>query len=555
MERFLIVIFFLFLGQIAYSQVDPETLSSINYKTVERLEIKSGSLKNGLNYTMRPMLRRDITNFALYIDTATTFLLTEQDQYNLQHIFLDNNDLIPENMVTYSAKPILKQLYKTPAHFYQYDNKDVSFTIDPIFYGNLSYDKEILNKHGYINTRGVYARATIDKWLSLYTSLTENQVRLPSFVHQKADSLKAVPGIGFYRRFKNNNDYDYFEPRGGISLDLSKHVGIQLAYDKHFIGDGYRSLFTSENSSANTFLNFNFNFWKINYTNLYEELNSTSTDGPDTLVGKKYKVSHHLSYDANDWLNIGFYETIIFARQNQFEFNYLNPIIFYRAIEQQVGSPDNSLVGFNYSALVKKRVKLYGQIILDEFRSADLFSNNNSWANKFGIQQGALYVDAFGVNNLDLQGEFNRTRPYTYAHNNLISAYTSDGQAIAHPLGANFNEFVGIVNYQPIDKLRLNATATYARYGRDPDSLSWGGEIIKKTYRNRPFDNGVKVGQGILNHSLNLQGRASYELKYNLNLDLQGVYKTHHIDNAPTQNELYAGASIRWNFGAYDYNY
>ena len=50
------------------------------------------------------------------------------------------------------------------------------------------------------------------------------------------------------------------------------------------------------------------------------------------------------------------------------------------------------------------------------------------------LQLGAKYVDAFGINNLDLQLEMNRVRPFTHSHNDSISNYTHYNQPLAHPL-------------------------------------------------------------------------------------------------------------------------
>lgn len=537
-----------------YSQSDTEATKSINYHTVERMEIKSGSLKNDLHLTYKPVSRESLTNFAIEIDTSSTFYLSPIDIYNLEHIYKDNNDLVPDKFFIESAQPVLNHFYKRPAHLFDIHTDAIDLQINPVFYGNLSYDNEIDDNIGFINTRGAEVRARIDDKVSIYTSLTENQVRFPGFLKDKVDSLNSIPHVGFYQRFKETG-YDYFVPKAAVGIDVSKHIAAQLGYDQQFIGDGYRSLFQSENANNAAFLKLNTKFWKVNYTNLYQELLLDGRDGADSLKTKRYMVSHHLSFDATDWLNIGLYESIIFAREDQFEFHYLNPVIFFRAIEQQVGSPDNVLIGLNYSALVKNRLKLYGQLVVDEFRIDDIRDGDKSWANKFAFQQGAKYIDAFGVEQLDLQAEVNRTRPYTYMHSERITNFTHYGQALAHPLAANFTEVVGIARWQPFKKLRFAGMATYADYGTDPDQRSWGSDIYNKNYRDRPFDNGVETGQGIANKSLNLQGRMTYELKHNLNLDLQGVHKTHRIEGENHLNETFLGASVRWNIGAYDYNF
>ena len=551
--RNFIVSLLCFVSSIALAQSDIEPLNSINYQTAERLEIKSGSLINSLDLSKKGSSRKRLTDLALQIDTASTVYLSDVDYYNINHIYLDNNDLVPPKFFTESPTPVLKNFYYTPAYLYDLHTDAIDLQINPIFYGNISYDKDVAKDYGFIFTRGAMARATIDKKVTFYTQMTENQVRYPQFLNQKADSLKSIPTKGFFQR-DPNQVWDYFDAKAAVSADVTKHINAKLGYDQHFWGDGYRSLFMSNNANNAAFLELNTNFWKINYTNLYQELLLDGRVGPDAVKPKRYMVSHHLSFDAADWLNLGFYESIVFARENQFEFHYLNPVIFFRAIEQQVGSPDNVMVGLNYSALVKSRLKLYGQLVLDEFRFDDLTGGNKSWANKIGFQQGAKYIDAFGVEQLDLQAEVNRVRPYTYMHNKRETNFTHYGSAIAHPLGANFTEVVGIARYQPYNKMRLSGMLTYANYGTDIDERSWGNDIFKD-YRDRPFDNGVEQGQGIANQSLNVQGLVSYELKHNLNLDLQGVFKTHDIENEPKVNEGFMGASVRWNFGAYDYNF
>lgn len=125
---------------------------------------------------------------------------------------------------------------------------------------------------------------------------------------------------------------------------------------------------------------------------------------------------------------------------------------FYRHIEGTVGSPDNAVAGFDFKANIGHRAQLYGQFLLDEFILSEITKKPTSWVNKWGIQVGFKYVDAFGIDNLDIQLETNRVRPFTYTHNDTISNYTNYNQPLAHPLGANFQEFLGIVRFQPSPK-------------------------------------------------------------------------------------------------------
>ncbi|MEI2709900.1 MAG: hypothetical protein V9E96_12960 [Chitinophagaceae bacterium] len=58
------------------------------------------------------------------------------------------------------------------------------------------------------------------------------------------------------------------------------------------------------------------------------------------------------------------------------------------------------------------------------------------------------YIDAFGIKNLDVQVETNVVRPFMYASTDSFSSYNHYNQPLAHPLGANFKEYIGIVRYQ-----------------------------------------------------------------------------------------------------------
>jgi hypothetical protein len=188
----------------------------------------------------------------------------------------------------------------------------------------------------------------------------------------------------------------------------------------------------------------------------------------------KYFAFHHLSINIGKKLNIGVFESVVFSDSSSFEWSYLNPIIFYRAIEQQFGSSDNVILGADFKWNAFKGFSVYGQFVLDEFVLDNIKEGNGWWANKFAIQAGLKYYDAFGVSNLDLQAETNIVRPYTYSHNPIVTAnngipygsYTNYMQPIAHPLGANFNEVIGILRYQPLPRLNVTGKIIMATIGQ-----------------------------------------------------------------------------------------
>ena len=74
--------------------------------------------------------------------------------------------------------------------------------------------------------------------------------------------------------------------------------------------------------------------------------------------------------------------------------------------------------------------------------------------------------------------EHNRVRPFTYSHRDSVANYTHYNQPLAHPLGANFNETIGILRYQPAPKWTLLAKAMYWKQGLDTGGRSFGSNIF-----------------------------------------------------------------------------
>jgi hypothetical protein len=333
-------------------------------------------------------------------------------------------------------------------------------------------------------------------------------------------------------------------------------VNVTFGYDKHFLGDGIRSLFLSDFSAGATFLRFNTKVWKLNYQNLYMELTPQYARGSDRLLPHKYATMHHLSINALKWLNVGIFEAVIFDRRDKYEFSYMIPIILYRQVERSLGSPDNVVLGLNFKAIAAKHLQFYGQLLLDEFTSKELIAGNGYWANKFGVQFGGKYFNAFGVNNLDLQGEINIVRPYTYSHFDSTANYTHYNQPLAHPLGASFAEILGVIKYQPVKKLYITLSGMYYQKGVDTGGMNYGGDIFKD-YDTRVAGYGVKLINGVKVQCASLNLNLSYALKENLFVDLGSNYRRYDYvtTTAPgiSNTCLYGGVRLNFARRLYDF--
>ncbi|MCB0475502.1 MAG: energy transducer TonB [Flavobacteriaceae bacterium] len=419
-------------------------------------------------------------------------------------------------------------------HFFKVQHPDYWFTIDPVVDLQLGKDNTDNINYTYNNTRAIQIQGGLGKKFNFSTSFYESQGRFAGYVtdiirtNNPLGSQGTVPGRGKGKGFKTMG-YDYPVAEAYISYSPNEMFNFQFGNGKNFIGDGYRSMMLSDVASPYPYIKISTKFWKIKYTNLWMFLEDVRPEVAENNVSpRKFVAIHHLSWNVSKRLNIGFFEAAITDNENKtgFDINFFNPIIFYRAVEFTRGSEGgNALIGLNTKYKLTDNITAYGQFVLDELTVGRLFDGSGYWANKFGLQLGAKYYNAFKIDNLFLQGEFNMARPYTYSHFNTLLNYGHFNQPLAHLWGANFWEGVAIARYNK-DRWFASAKLNFGKKGFDSYGFDYGGDIYL-SYDNRVADTGVKM----------LQGN-----KTNIFIaDLQGGY----VINPATNLQLFGGLIFR----------
>lgn len=559
---------FCFVSMYSIAQSGYIMVGSREYNIIDRLQLK---LKNDsiLNFSdIKPFTRQSVVERVEYINQLAAegkVQLSKVDKYNIDLLLKENFEYtkgFDEKDTTLSLKDVFsKKALTHPAYI---GIKRGDFSIYSTWHIDYTRGKDDnVNYRIFNNMRALSIRGNLTKNLGYYSYLFEHQEADPLYVRQFVKTYNAVPGEGFYNSFKDNG-YDVFNARGGIMFKATKNTAVQFAYDKVFIGDGYRSLILSDFSNNFLFLKLNTRVWKLNYHMLYAQLNATrSNQAPigsasgNYLYPKKYMAFHQLDFQATKWLNIGAFENVMFGRENGFDLSYLNPIIFYRAIERQNGSPDKVTIGLNIKANVFKNAQVYSQIIINEFTIDNIkrYSKGN-YTNKQALQLGAKLNDFLGVKNLDLQGEMNIVRPFVYSHYDTVSSFSHYNQPLAHPLGANFKEFIGIIRYQPIGKLQLEAKLIYYKQGLDSGGYNFGSNIFRYYSEGRPpisatnsaqRVDGFLIGSGILAKCMLFSFTASYEILPNLYVDGSAVIRNYQKQDAADFNTKWYSVGIRLN--------
>ncbi len=505
------------------------------YALIEHYEIRSGKLSSDLGAVVKPFTRRSVAAFAAHCLADSSLTRTRRDLFNLSYLQSDQWEWVHDS-IGKSKHIFAGNLYQKKSDFFYVKDSVFDLHINPVLYLGLGREQ---GQTLYINSRGIDIRGMLHHKLGFYTFFTENQAVLPSYVSDNwIQQVGVVPYEGFWKSF-GTRGVDFFTAKGYLSYNPLPSINIQTGYDRFFVGNGYRSLILSDFAPNYLFLKIHTQIWKIQYTNVFAQMQADIFGNQGGTFGgkafpKKYMAFHQLSMRITPRLNLGLFETIIFNRDtvnNYFDINYLNPIIFYRSVEQQLGSPDNAVIGMNFRGILWKHFSVYGQFVLDEFLLKEVRAGNGWWSNKYAMQLGVKYIDAFHVPQLDMQAELNLIRPYTYAHESGYTNMSHYRQPLAHPLGANLNEFIFILRYQICPTLSFTGKYVYITQGLDEAGLNWGGNILLD-YRSHVQDYGNHIGQGLKVTTNYVDATMTYMMKHNLFVDFKLIYRKQDSDSS-----------------------
>lgn len=491
-----------------------------NHRTFEQIYISSIDTSSNFHSGIKPFALNEV-NQIISVDSVSTKIQTNSSLINL---------VFNENLIS-SEKENFKLLINPIIN--------TGFGIEKTNSKNLS-----LNETAF----GLSIKSSLKKkWSGEFDFLADNS-QYPLHI----DRLLKLQNVGQGYGYTTNQQAMYFQ--GNLTFTADDVFTFQVGKGKNFIGDGYRSLFLSDYANSYPYFKVTVNIWKIKYMALYTNFQDIRFgNGNYSDYRQKFAAIHYLSYNATKWLNIGFFESIVFQAQEDnyyrgYEISYLNPIIFLRPVEYYQGSADNALLGGSLKIKLKKKNILYGQVLLDEFLLSEIKANRGWWANKYAYQMGLKLYDVLGINGLKIQLEYNTVRPFTYSYFeapsslNTLQNYGHYNSPLAHPLGANFKEVVGGVIYHK-KRWVFEAQSTFAKIGLDSNSFSLGQNIYQP-YNNREKDYGYITGGGINTTIMN----NSLKVSFVLNPKMQTIIQL-GINNRTYKNDFVNESTNWFSFG------
>jgi hypothetical protein len=363
-----------------------------------------------------------------------------------------------------------KKIFFSPDVFTAYQNEEFAFLTGLKIHGNSQFSQKF--KANY-----------------LLTSSITNIFVTPYLGNLQAKSY-----------FLNKLGRDLFlanDLRFRMNYSMNKHLEFQGGIDHQIIGEGNRSLLSSNQGVASPFLLLKSSVWKFDYYSVHQ----VWREGASGHYIPKASSTHYLNFNLGKKFSIGIFESVVHVIKDTiynrgFELEYLNPVILYRPQEYSIGSSDNVLIGLN-GFLTWKKNRLYGQVIIDDINVQEIKNKSKWWANKYGIQAGYKTWGKFRQKEFFFRTEFNYVSPFTYSAQNLSTSFSNQSLSVAHPLGANFVEWFSELIFQH-KQFEFETWLQLYMKGNDFEGnpSSFGGDILK-SYSLRPYgDYGYPLGVG-----------------------------------------------------------
>src|SRR5690554_6077311 len=171
-------------------------------------------------------------------------------------------------------------------------------------------------KNTFLRSIGTQIGGDINGKFYYYVSAYNNRSIFPNYINTFIDQSKVVPGQTYGDVGENVQDWNYFT--AVTSYTPTKYLNISLAYDKNFIGDGYRSMLLSDNASNYTSLKLTGKLGNVQYMSMWSYM--IDPLAPELLKDKtrgKWGTFQYLDWNVNNRLSLGFFQSIIWANRTE----------------------------------------------------------------------------------------------------------------------------------------------------------------------------------------------------------------------------------------------
>ncbi len=461
---------------------------------------------------IKPYSRKDIADALLQAEKQWSKLTLSQRtrvEHYLKEYAMERGELKQGYLNIYQQDSTLA-VYLGPPEI-SYRDSLFSIVMRPVYgYRNFSGG----NTDFWTTYGGLEAISYIDDRFSVYASLRDNyqagqKLSQPNYLTQEqGGTYKTQTGGGAGGEFS--------EMRGGITwnwkwgtLGLVKdHVQWGDSYNGNNIFSGRTPSFPMVKLHANPARWIEFNYyhgWLVS-----QEVDSVRSyfvdEGYDrTVMRQMYIAANMITLKPLKRLHFSFGNSIVYGDMNV-QPAYLIPFLFYKSVVHTIhwGTTfQNSGMYFNISSRQIKNLHLYATYFIDEFSIRRIGDPNR---HNFTSFKGGMSLTNWPIRNTFLAGEYTRTNPITFLHDEPTTSFQSNKYNLGHYLQDNAEEFFVTFRAYPISTLELAASWTHARKGnyyqyirgaRNPridempvlEEITWQKEQISFEALYRPLPN------------------------------------------------------------------
>jgi len=275
-------------------------------------------------------------------------------------------------------------------------------------------------------------------------------------------------------------------------------------------------------------LGYSIRWGKLSLSYRLARLNGLSPESDSVMqFENRYFAGHRLDVHFNEKLRIGLFETVVFGGPGrQVEFYYLNPIIFFHGSQLNEGADDNTFVGFDFDFIPKRGLRLYGQLLIDDFQIDNKVQGDQE-PNETGLTVGAHLTEI--IEQFDIKTNYTRVTNRTYNQGLDRNRYLHNGQLLSAAEGNDYDQFsISMLHWLDNNNVTAGVNFRYTRRGEGKVTDPWTTPWLDVTGQyEEPFPTGVV--EKINTTSLSAKGFIGNYFFFDFEAGLDEIKNLNHI--------------------------
>ncbi len=513
----LIFIFLISIIKISNAQVELVTSTHRVYDFLDRM--LENKIIEKYSSSMHPVSRREIAGYLIEINEKRTKISSTDKKFLDDYLVEFEYDIKKtlNNSSSFFSKVKLTDIFRDKKQKYLYAGTDsnVSFFWDGL--ANLRYfganGDSIGKPHLLLAEIGTRIRGTLFNTVGFNLSIS-NGARIGGDVSDASIGAQFDPILASTRKFvsEGSKTFDSFEGylRAATTGDW---LGVTVGRTPLKIGTGFLDnlIVSDHNSAPFDFIKLDIQYKKFKYTFYHSSI--VGHDSSGNQLSSKYQVFHRVElgpFFKNNILKLGFSEMILYS-EVPITLTFLNPIAFLTSADLNTELPNkntnNSIIALDAQFFPVRKLSLQGTWLIDDINFSTIGNKDKtSGDNKFGLQWGLNWQDAFTLSNLSFVYEYTRLDPFVYSHRAINNSYTNWDLPIGAALNPNSDEHAFRLTYDIGSRLNIAVTYKLQRTGLNyTDSLgnfiNVGSNILNgkdDAVRYNQFLNGLRVNTNIV---------------------------------------------------------